>query len=48
MKISQLLNKNSIISDLKARDKENAINELAKAISQSTKPTTDQITTVLM
>jgi PTS system nitrogen regulatory IIA component len=48
MKISQLLNKNSIIANLKAQDKKGAINELAQAISQSTKATTDQITTVLM
>ncbi len=48
MKISQLLNKNSIIANLKAHDKISAINELAKAISTSTKATADQITTVLM
>jgi PTS system nitrogen regulatory IIA component len=48
MRISRLLNKNSIIADLKARDKKGAIDELAAAISGSTKASAKKIATVLM
>lgn len=48
MRISQLLNKKSIIADLKAGDKNAAIKELAAAISTSTKASEKQIADVLM
>ncbi|MBU1193857.1 MAG: PTS sugar transporter subunit IIA [Proteobacteria bacterium] len=48
MRISQLLNKKSIIADLKAADKKAAIKELAAAISTSTKASEKQIAEVLM
>lgn len=48
MKISQLLNKRSIIADLKAVDKKEAVKELAAAISTTTKASDKQIAEVLM
>ncbi len=48
MKISQLIDKNSIISNLKARDKKGAIDELANAVSPTTKVSGTEIATVLM
>lgn len=48
MRISQLLNKKSIISDLKAVDKKEAVKELAAAISTTTKASDKQIAEVLM
>ncbi len=48
MKISQLLQKSSIISNLKARDKKGAIDELALAISKTTKASAKEIAIVLM
>lgn len=48
MRISQLLNKNSIIANLNARDKKGAIDELASAISGATKASAKDIATVLM
>ncbi|MBU1343038.1 MAG: PTS sugar transporter subunit IIA [Proteobacteria bacterium] len=48
MKISQLLNKNSIIASLAARDKKGAIDELALAVSKTTKASAKEIATVLM
>ncbi|MCF6245817.1 MAG: PTS sugar transporter subunit IIA [Desulfobacula sp.] len=47
MKISQLLDKNTIIADLKSTDKSGVIAELAAAISECTKATADQIAEVL-
>ena len=48
MRISQLLNKNSIIANLSARDKKGAIDELAAAVSAVTKASEKEIATVLM
>ncbi|NOX33925.1 MAG: PTS sugar transporter subunit IIA [Deltaproteobacteria bacterium] len=48
MKISQVLNKNSIIADLKARDKKGVIDELADAVSKTTKASAKKIASVLM
>ena len=48
MRISQLINKNSIIANLKASDKKGAIDELALAVSQTTKASAKDIATVLM
>ncbi len=48
MRISQLLNKDSIIADLNADNKKSAIKELALAISQTTKASDKEIATVLM
>ncbi len=48
MKISQLLDKNAIIADLKSTDKLSVINELASAISKSTEASAEQITEVLI
>lgn len=48
MKISQILNKNSIIADLKASDKKQAIDELAAIVSETTKASAKDIATVLM
>jgi PTS system nitrogen regulatory IIA component len=48
MRISRLLSKNSIIADLKARDKKGAIDELAAVISGATKASSKEIATVLM
>ena len=48
MKISQLLDKNAIIADLKSTDKLSVINELASAISKSTQASAEQITEVLI
>jgi len=48
MRISQLLSKSSIIADLKARDKKGAIDELALAVSTTTKAPVKEIAKVLM
>ncbi|MCK5162959.1 MAG: PTS sugar transporter subunit IIA [Desulfobacula sp.] len=48
MKISQLLNKNSIIANLKASDKKGVIDELALAVSKTTKASAEKIAHVLM
>ena len=48
MRISQLLNKSSIIANLAALDKKGAIDELAAAVSAATKASTKEIATVLM
>jgi len=48
MKISQLLSKGSIIANLNASDKKGAIDELAMAISQTTKASAKAIAIVLM
>ncbi|WP_457551926.1 PTS sugar transporter subunit IIA [Desulfobacula sp.] len=48
MRISQLLNKGSIIKDLSAHDKKGAIDELALAISKTAKTSAREIATVLM
>jgi len=48
MKISQLLNKNSIIADLSANNKQGVIKELAAAISETTNASDQQIASVLM
>jgi len=48
MRISQLLNKSSIIANLDALDKKGAIDELATAISAITKASTKEIAAVLM
>ena len=48
MRISQLLHKESIIANLKSSDKKGAIDELATAISQTTKASAKEIATVLM
>ena len=48
MKISQLLNKDSIIANLNARDKKGTIDELAKSISQTIKTSEKEIANVLM
>ena len=48
MRISQLLNKNSIIANLSARDKKGVIDELAAAVSVTTKASKKEIATVLM
>ncbi len=48
MRISELLNKNSIIADLKASDKKGAIQALAAAASNATDASADDITAVLM
>ncbi len=48
MRISQLLNKDSIIADLSANNKQGVINELAAAISGTTNASDQQIATVLM
>lgn len=48
MKISQLLNKSSIIANLSARDKKGVIDELAAAISKTTTASAKEIATVLM
>lgn len=48
MRISQLLNKNSIIANLNSSDKKGAIDELALAVSQTTNAPAKDIATVLM
>lgn len=48
MRISRLLNKNSIIANLNSSDKKGAIDELASAISQTTNASAKDIATVLM
>jgi len=48
MRISQLLNKGSIIVNLSASDKKGAIDELALAISKTTKASAKEIAIVLM
>lgn len=48
MRISQLLNKDSIIAELSASDKSGVIKELAVAISETTKASDQKIATVLM
>ncbi len=48
MKISELLNKDSIIADLKADNKKAAIKELASAVSTATRASGDEIASVLM
>jgi nitrogen PTS system EIIA component len=48
MKISQFLNKDSIIADLKAKDKQSVIDELALTISKSAKISAKQISAILM
>ena len=48
MRISQLLNKGSIIANLTARDKKGVIDELALAISQTTRASATEIANVLM
>lgn len=48
MRISQLLNKKSIIADLEAAVKKEAIKELASAICATTKASDKQIAEVLM
>ena len=48
MRISQLLNKSSIIANLKASDKKGVIDELALAVSQTTKASAKEIANVLM
>ena len=48
MKISQLLNKNSIVADLAASDKKGVVDELAASISVATTASTKDIATVLM
>jgi nitrogen PTS system EIIA component len=47
MKLSQLLNKNSIIVNLKATEKKTIIEELAGAVSKATKARTEDIAQVL-
>ncbi len=48
MKISQFLNKNSIIADLNASDKQGVIDEFALTISKTTKISAQQITKILL
>ncbi len=48
MRISQLLNKDSIIANLTANNKQGVIKELAAAISETTNASDQQIATVLM
>ena len=48
MRISQLLNKDSIIANLTASDKKGVIDELASAISETTKASAKEIANVLM
>lgn len=48
MKISQLLDKSSIIANLKSSDKDSVIQELSAAIAPSTSASADQIAEVLM
>ena len=48
MKISQLLNKESIISNLESVDKKGIIEELSKSIASSTKASSKDIASVLL
>jgi PTS system nitrogen regulatory IIA component len=48
MKISQFLQKDSIIADLKAKDKKGVIDELALTISKTTKTSAKTITRILL
>lgn len=48
MKISQLLNKNAIIADLKTSDKKGVIDELSVAVSTTTSASAKNIAMVLM
>ena len=48
MKISQFLHKDSIIADLKAKDKKGVIDELALTISKTTKTSEKTIAEILM
>ncbi|OGR12589.1 MAG: PTS fructose transporter subunit IIA [Desulfobacterales bacterium RIFOXYA12_FULL_46_15] len=48
MKISQLLNKNTIVADLKASDKKGVIDELSVAVSTTTSASAKNIAMVLM
>jgi PTS system nitrogen regulatory IIA component len=48
MKISQILDKNSIIADLKAEDKKGVIDELAAAVSDAANASATEIAAVLM
>ncbi len=48
MKISQFLNKDSIIADLKARDKQGVIDEFALTISRTTKIPAKKIAEILL
>ena len=48
MRISELLNKNSIIANLTAGDKKGAIDELAFAASEETDASANAISNVLM
>ncbi len=48
MRISQLLSKSSIIANLSAQDKKGAIDELALAVSKTTKVPVKELATVLL
>jgi len=48
MKLSQILDKDSIISNLKATDKKGVIEELAGAVSKATQTSADDIALVLL
>jgi len=48
MKISQFLHKDSIIADLKAKDKKGVIDELALTISKTTKTSAKTIAKILL
>lgn len=48
MKLSQILNKNSIISDLQSTDKKGVIEELAFSVAGTTKASGDEIVKVLL
>ena len=48
MKISQFLQKDSIIADLKAKDKKGVIDELALSISKTTKTSAKTIAEILL
>jgi len=48
MKISEILNKDSIVANLESTNKNGVIKELARAISKSTNAAPDEIAAVLM
>lgn len=48
MKLSQILNIDSIISDLQSTDKKGVIEELARAVAGTTKASSDEIVKVLL
>lgn len=48
MRISELLNKNSIIADLSATDKSSAVDELSKAVSEAADAPAQRIAQVLL